>query len=181
VTDSLDPQASKEPEEFDETVSLWHVRLNAERFIYGTVSVLAVLAVYEGWGTDQGTTGFLVVTIGSTFALFLAHLYAVATNEHLRQRRRLPLREWVRLFRVELQYFLVLIPLIIAFFGARLLGATVPTSLRVTMFAGIASLAFLVAYVAWLVGLRRWRLLASGVGGLVIGAVILTIELLLAH
>jgi hypothetical protein len=121
------------------------------------------------------------VTIGTTIALFLAHLYAVATNEHLRQRRRLPVREWFRLFRVELQYFLVLIPLVIAFFGARLLGATIATSLRVTMFAGIASLAFLVAYVAWLVGLRRWRLLAAGFGGLVIGAVILTIELLLAH
>jgi hypothetical protein len=181
VPDTVDPQAHDEPVEFDESVTLWHVRLNAERFIYGTVSVLAVLAVYEGWGSDQGTTGFLVVTIGSTFALFLAHLYAVATNEHLRQRRRLPLSEWLRLFRVELQYFLVLIPLIVAFFGARLFGATVPTALRVTMFAGIAGLAFLVTYVAWMVGLRRWRLLAAGIGGLVIGAVILSIELLLAH
>jgi hypothetical protein len=170
-----------EPEEFDESVTLWHVRLNAERFIYGMVSVLAVLAVFEGWGTDQQSSGFLVVVVGSTFALFLAHLYAVATNEFLRHRRRLTFHEWLHLVRVELQYFLVVIPLIAAFFGARLLGAEVPTALRVTMFTGIASLAFLVAYVSWLVGLRRWRLIAAGVGGLIIGAVILGIELLLAH
>jgi hypothetical protein len=49
------------------------------------------------------------------------------------------------------------------------------------MFTGIASLAFLAAYVAWLVGIRRWRLVAAGIGGLIIGSVILSIELLLAH
>jgi hypothetical protein len=181
MVDEVEPKQDAAPEEFDEDVTVWHVRLNAERFIYGMVSVLAVLAVYEGWGGEQGATGFLVVTVGSTFALFLAHLYAVGTNEHLRQRRRLPLSEWWRLFRVELQYFLVLVPLVLAFFVSRLLGAEVATALRITMFTGIASLAFLVAYVAWLVGIRRWRLLAAGIGGLIIGAVILTIELLLAH
>lgn len=165
----------------DETVRIWHLNVDVERYIYGTVSLLAVLAVYEGWGTDQGTTGFIVVSIGTTFALFLAHLYGAATNEYFQMRRHLTFREWTRLVAREAQYFLVLIPLTITFFVVRITGGTVSEALRATSFVGIGLVAALVTYAAWIVGVRGWRVVMAAVGGLILGAVILAIELLVAH
>jgi hypothetical protein len=165
----------------DETVRIWNLNVDVERYIYGTVSLLAVLAVYEGWGTDQGTAGFLIVSVGTTFALFLAHLYGAATNEYFQMRRHLNMGEWAQLVAREVQYFLVLVPLTITFFIVRLTGGTVSEALRATSIVGISLVAALVTYAAWVVGVRGWRLVAAGVGGLIVGAVILAIELAVAH
>jgi len=177
VTEFDDGDASSH----DETVRIWHLNVDVERYIYGTVSVLAVLAVYEGWGTDQGTAGFLVVSIGTTFALFLAHLYGAATNEYFQMRRHLNMGEWAQLIAREAQYFLVLVPLTITFFIVRVTGGTVSEALRAASIVGIGLVAALVAYAAWIAGIRGWRLVAAGVGGLIVGAVILGIELAVAH
>lgn len=170
-----------EPSRHEETIRIWRLHVDVERYIYGTVSLLAVLAVYEGWGTDPGTVGFLVVSVGTTTALFLAHLYGVATNEYLQMKRHLTLGEWGSLLTREAQYYLVLVPLGITFFVARFAGATVSSALRTTTLVGISLVAALVAYAAWSAGVRGWRLVAAAVGGLILGAVILAIELLVAH
>ncbi len=113
------------PESHDDLVPLGRLRLDVERFIYGMVSVLSVLAVYQGSGTGQGDVGFVAVVLGPTIALFLAHLFATATSEHFQLRRKLTFGEWIHLTRRELQFFLVPIPLCVAFALSRLVGADV--------------------------------------------------------
>jgi len=163
-----------------ELLKVGPLRLDVERFIYGTVSLLTVLAVFEGWGSGQANRSFIIVIVGPTTALFLAHLYATVIDEHFQLRRRLKPSEWMALVRHDLQFYLVPVPLCIVFAASRLLGADVTVALRITMFTGIASLAILVAYAAYLLGIRRWPLFFATLGGLVIGATILAIELLLA-
>lgn len=165
----------------DETVRIWHLHIDVERYIYGTVSLLAVLAVYEGWGTNPGAAGFLVVSVGTTFALFLAHLYGAATSEYFHMRRHLTGGEWLGLIGREAQYFVVLVPIALAFFIARFTGSSVQEALRAATFVGVALVAALVAYAAWVAGVRGWRLVAAAVGGLILGGVILAIELAVAH
>lgn len=84
--------------------------IDVATWAYGTVSLMAVLVVYDDWTADIRFLGVVTVVVGPTLALALAHLFAKALEFHIQESRRPSAAQWRHLIAHAAQFLMVAIP-----------------------------------------------------------------------
>ncbi len=157
---------------------LWH-HLNVERAVYGTVVLMSVLVVYEGWASLTSFFGTALVIIAPIVALLLAHYFADLMSLHVEVGRPLRRAEWMGLAGREVGILLAAVPPLTILLIGWLTPLDAVSTIKVLLWGGVASLMFLAAVAASQAGYRGWRLaVASAMGG-VVGLVVISLQVLL--
>ena len=161
------------------SVAVGPVRIPVGLYVYGTVTLLSVLVVFEGWQDLRGPIAVVLVTVGPAVALMLAHLFGEALDEHIRLHRPLRAHEWRAAVVDSTVFLLMCVPLLAVLVVGQVLRLELATTVRLMLWLGVLSLGFW----GWLAGrhagLRGWRLLGSALAGLVIGLVVISLQLVL--
>ncbi len=161
-----------------ENERLWH-HLNVERTVYGTVVLMSVLVVYEGWASLTSFLGATLVIIAPVVALVLAHYFADLMSLHVEVQRPLHRAEWTGLIGREVGILLAAVPPLTILLVGWLTPMDTLSTIRVVLWGGVASLMFLAAVSARRAGYRGWRLaVASAMGG-VVGLIVISLQVLL--
>jgi len=141
------------------SVAVGPVRIPVGLYVYGTVTLLSVLVVFEGWQDLRGPIAVVLVTVGPAVALMLAHLFGEVVDSTV--------------------FLLMCVPLLAVLVVGQVLRLELATTVRLMLWLGVLSLGFW----GWLAGrhagLRGWRLLGSALAGLVIGLVVISLQLVL--
>jgi hypothetical protein len=160
-------------------VAVGPVRIPVGLWVYGTVTLLSVLVVFEGWQDLRGPFAVVLVTVGPAIALMLAHLFGEALDEHIRLHRPLRRHEWREAVVDSAVFLLMVVPLLAVLLVGQVLRLDLGVTVRLMLWLGVLSLGFW----GWLAGrhagLRGWRLVGSAVAGLVIGLVVISLQLIL--
>ena len=155
------------------------IEFDVRAWVYGTITLMSVLVVYDGWADLKRDLGVVLVLVGPTIALAAAHVFADVLDHQVDYGRPLTGREWRQVLGHGVDFLLVGVPPLAVFAVARVLGQDVTTGLQWTVFLGAASLGFW-GYVAGVrVGYRGWRLLASTLTGLLLGLLIVGLQIAL--
>src|SRR6476660_941090 len=154
-------------------VVLGPLRIPVGLWVYGTVTLLSVLVVFEGWKDLRGPGAVALVTLGPGLALALAHFFGEALDEHVRLHRPLRRREWRRAVVDSSVFLLMCVPLLAVLAVGSLLRLELETTLRLMLWLGVLSLGFWGWLAGHHAGLRGWRLVGSGVAGLFVGLVVI--------
>lgn len=153
--------------------------IDVERTTYGTVVLMSVLVVYDGWGTPATFRDTVLVILEPTLALLLAHLFADVMAYHVEVQRPLRPREWGRLALMQAGTIAAAVPPI----ALVLLGAVSPldpeATILVLLWTGVGTLAVLSALVARRAQYRGWRVWVAGALGGSIGLVVIALQVLL--
>jgi hypothetical protein len=159
-------------------MQLWH-HINVERTVYGTVVLMSVLVVYEGWASLTTFFGTALVIIAPMVALLLAHYFADLMSLHVEVGRPLHRAEWRGLVGRQVGILMSAVqPLILVLIGW-LTPLDAVSTIRVVLWGGVASLVFLASISARRAGYTGWRLVvASAMGGL-LGLVVISMQVLL--
>lgn len=169
-----------EDPELDHDVRVGRLRIDVAAWVYATITVMAVLVVYDGWGEQKRYLGVVAVVVAPTIALALAHLFADVLDFHVRRHRPPTRPEWVHMLEHAVQYLLVCIPpLVVLVVTGWLPGVDLRGSVAAMIWFAALSLGFWGWFAGRRAGLRGGRLLASTLGGLLVGLVVIALQVLL--
>ena len=158
--------------------TLWH-HLNVERTAYGTVVLMSVLVVYEGWADFASFLGTSVVILAPTAALLIAHGFADVMALHVETGRPLHRREWRLLLGRQTGILLAALPPLLIVLVGWVSPLDALSTIHVLLWAGVGTLMFLSALSARRAGYHGWRVwIACGIGGAV-GLVVISMQVLL--
>jgi len=149
-------------------------------WIYTTVTLMSLLVVFDGWGELAGPAGIVIVVVGPTIALAIAHVFADAIGHTIHGSSRPGRHLAADLALDALQYLLVAVPPLIALALASAVFHQSPLeSIRSMLVLGTLSLGFWGGAAGWRGGYRGWALALTVVGGLVVGLVVFAFQLVL--
>lgn len=153
--------------------------VDVERLTYGTVVLMSVLAVYEGWSKLATFLGAAVVIIAPVLALITAHLFADVLAAHAERGRQLSAREWTGLVVGQVHLLLVAVPPLLFLLVGSVLPWDAVETITAILWAGVLTLLLLAVLAAHRAGLRSWRLVAAGLLGAAAGLIVIVLQLLL--
>ncbi len=156
------------------------VEIRIATWVYVTVSLMSILVVYDGWQELKGVAGIVIVVVGPTIALGVAHVFADIVQHQVHHGRGQRREELVELFWEFIQYVLVAVPALIALLVAsRVFNQSYSDSIRSMLYLGTASLGFWGGLAGWRSGYRGWRLLLAIAAGLCVGLLVFAFQLVL--
>jgi hypothetical protein len=155
------------------------LRLSAHRAIYGTVIVMAALAVFDEEDSAVTTLDVVGMVLAPLAVLAAAHLFSDAADRQIVLARPLHLRDWGRLLAENLQYLYVAVPPLVVLVFAFEEGWDASETVGLLLLLGAGSLMFW----GWLMAERarlapRWCVMYAIAYGL-LGLVILALEIVL--
>ena len=167
-------------DDVDHALTLGRLRIDVAAWVYGTVTVMSVLAVYDGWEDRKRYLGVVLVVLAPTVALALAHLFAQVLDFHVRRHRAPTRREWWHMTEHATQYLLVVVPLLVILIVT---GFIPGIDLRGSITCMLVFATLSLGWWGWLAGrhagLRRWRLIGASGAGLLIGMIVIGMQILL--
>lgn len=164
----------------DHDLRVGPLRIDVAAWVYATVTVMSVLAIYDGWGDTKRYVGVVVVVLAPTIALGLAHLFADVLDFHVRRHRAPSRHEWRHLVGHAVQYLLVAVPPLLVLVVTGLLPAIdLRGSITCMLIFATLSLGFWGWIAGRRAGLRSWRLLVATGGGLLVGLVVIGMQIAL--
>lgn len=153
--------------------------INVRTWVYTTVTLMALLVVYDGWQDLKGPGGIALVVIGPTIALAAAHTFADYLEFSVVHGTGAP-RNPGYLIWDFVQFMLVAVPpLVVLALTSLVLQQNPSESLRSMLVLGVVSLGFWGGLAGWRVGLRRFRLAMAIAAGLGAGLIVLAFQLAL--
>lgn len=168
----------REPPRLTPEGRLWH-HLNVERTAYGTVVLMSVLVVYEGWAQLTSFVGTCIVIIAPTLALLLAHYFADVMAMHVQTRRSLRAAEWRQLSTRQTGIVLAAVPPLLIVLVGWLSPLDALSTIKVLLWAGVATLMFLSGLSARRAAYRGWKVVVAVALGGVVGVVVISMQVLL--
>jgi hypothetical protein len=154
----------------------WPVRV--DRLVYTTITLMAVLVIYDGW--DELTiTGVIAVIVGPVTAIFLSHIFAEALAHRVSTGQPLTRRERRAVLVKESRFLLIVIPPLTLLLILAVAGISYTRSIQVIIIAGLLSLGFWGGLAGRRAGLRGWPLAVSVLYGLCLGCLILVLQAIL--
>ena len=154
--------------------------INVRIWVYGTVTLMSVLAVFEGWTDLSRVFGVVLVVVGPMLALVLAHLFAEVLEFQIRAGHAPSAMDWRHMGGQSAQFLLVgLPPLAVFFVLIGLFKASIATSIIIMLYFGVISLGFWGWIAGRRSGYRGWRLIGAALAGFLIGFVVICLQLLL--
>jgi len=153
-------------------------RVIVDRVVYVTITMMSVLIIYDGW--DKLRYGGVVgVILGPVVAMFVAHVFAAAIALQVEVKRTLTAAERRKIVRAESRFLFVAVPPLAIVLVLRLAGLSLTTSVQVVVVLGAVSLGFWGGVAGRRAGLTGWHLAVTVFAGLVVGAVVLMLHLIL--
>ena len=149
-----------------------------DRVVYGTITLMSVLVVYDGW-QHLRLLGVIAVIVGPILAMFVGHVFASLVTREVEVARPLTARDYLTCARTESRFLLICVPPTAIVSVLFAFGVAIPDAIQVTLWVGAASLGLW----GWLAGRRAgykgWRLLVAASVGLIVGLIVLTIHVIL--
>jgi hypothetical protein len=152
--------------------------IRVDRLIDTTIALMAILVVYDGW-TTLSFVGVALAIVGPILAIFVGHVYSVALGTRVELGRPLTGSERRRLLALEARFLLVAVPLLAILTVLSAFGVSYPDIIFVIIVVGMLSLGFWGAVAGRRAGLTGWALVASIGYGLLVGAVIVVVAVVL--
>jgi hypothetical protein len=149
-----------------------------DRAVYGTITIMSVLIVYDGW-QNLHLRDVLGVIIGPVIAMFVAHVFSAAIALQVEVGRTLTNDERLGLVRSESHFLLLAVPPAVIATVLSVAGMSLSNGIRVVLLFGVASLGFWGGLAGQRAGLTGRRLLVAIAAGLVVGAAILAMQVFL--
>jgi hypothetical protein len=149
-----------------------------DRTVYGTITLCAVLIVYDGWATLK-LLDVVVIIVGPVLAMSIGHAFASALARQAELGRSLTNAERLEAVRLASWFMLLAIVPAVLVVLIRLAGASLDTAVRVVIWLGAGSLGFWGGLAAYQAGLRGRRVVLGVVAGLVVGGTVLVLQVLL--
>jgi hypothetical protein len=157
---------------------------DAHRLIYATIILMTTLAIYDE-GTDPLRAGPLItmfgVALAPLFALSMAHAFSDALDLQIRTGHRLTGRQRRKLLTENLEYLYIAVPPIVVTAALSLFRWDANDVILLVQIAGLLSLGLWGAFAARMAGLTRWTQVRFAVSYAIMGAVVITVELILTH
>lgn len=173
------PQDAGRPEP-GAVLHLGPVPIDPVTWIYTTVTLMALLVVFEGWGEIDGVGGIVAVVVGPTIALAAAHVFAHTLGHsiaHAHGPDRSAIRELTLGF---VQYLVVAAAALLVLFVASVLLRQPPLeSVRSMLLGGLLSLGVWGGVAGWQAGQRGGKLVLCVVAGLIIGLIVFAFQVVL--
>jgi hypothetical protein len=149
-----------------------------DRVVYGTITMMCVLIVYDGW-SKVDLVEVIGVMAGPIFAMFLAHVFATLIAKQASMDSTLGQAEWAGTIRRESRFLLLAVPPAVLTTVLSAAGVSLTTCIQIVLWIGVASLGFW----AWLAGRRAeltgWHLAMAVLAGVIVGLLVLGIQVLL--
>ena len=158
------------------TSTVW--RIDIDRLIYTTITLMSVLIIYDGW-SDVSFAALVGVIAGPVVAMFLSHVFSSTLAHEVAQGRALSARERMAIGRTESRFLLMAVPPLLLAGLLMLLGVELSTAIRWIVAAGVVSLGVWGGVAGRRGGLTGWRLGSAVMTGLLIGGVILLLQVAL--
>jgi hypothetical protein len=146
--------------------------VDVDRVVYATITLMSVLIVYDGWQRLR-FLGVVAVIVGPVLAMFLSHIFSASLAQELTLGRPLTMRERMTIARFESRFLLICVPPVLLLGILALLGVSMIDAIRYLLILGTGSLGYWSGRAGRTAGLTGWRLARAVLAGLVIGALIL--------
>lgn len=148
------------------------------REVIGTITITSVLIVYDGWAS-LNLQDAVAIIVGPVLAMFVAHVFANALAAHAARGRALSKSELPHAVRAELGWLWLATPPTALLLLLSAIGSPLGDSIRIIIWFGAASLGFWAGLAGRRAGLRGGQLALAAVLGIVVGAAVLTLQVLL--
>jgi hypothetical protein len=148
------------------------------RVVYGTITLMSVLIVYDGW-QQLRFRDVVGVIVGPVLAMFLSHLFAATLARQVELGRTVTGAERARIARSESRFLLLAVPPVVFVGILTLLGFSLSASIRWLVFLGAVSLGYWGGVAGRRSGMTGWRLVLAVAAGLVIGGLVLALDAVL--
>jgi len=149
-----------------------------DRGVYATITVVSVLVVYDGW-QHLKFIDVVGVIVGPIVAMFLSHVFAANLAQQVALGRPPTRAERIDNVRSESRFLLLAVPPLALLVATSLAGLSLEGSIRVIVWAGGISLGAWSGLAGRRAGLTRWAFARSVLAGLILGAIILILQVLL--
>lgn len=151
---------------------------DVDRVVYATITLMSVLIVYDGW-QQLRFLGVVAVIVGPVLAMFLSHVFSASLAQELTLGRPVTIKERMTVARSESRFLLICVPPVLLVGILALLGVSMVGAIRCLLVLATASLGYWSGRAGRRAGLTGWRLARTVLAGLVIGALILGMYVLL--
>jgi hypothetical protein len=148
------------------------------RVVYGTITMMSVLIVYDGW-QDLKPFDVVVVIIGPLLAMFVSHVFAASLAMQLEKGGQLTNSERLTIARSESRFLLLGVPPLVFVGALTLLGVSLADATRYLPALGAVSLGFWGGLAGRRAGFTGWNLARAVLAGLIVGAIVLAIQVIL--
>ena len=152
--------------------------VDIDRVVYGTITMMCVLIVYDGWGKTDLAEVFGVIA-GPIIAMFVAHVFAHLIAKQAASDRTLHSAECVNTIRRESRFLLLAVPAATWTVVLSVAGVSLTTCIQTVLWLGVASLGYWAGLAAHRAGLTGWHLTMAVVAGVIVGLLVLGIQVLL--
>jgi hypothetical protein len=165
-----------DPEVVRPHLGSWPIRV--DRVVYTTITLTAVLMIYDGWD-DLTISGVVAVIVGPVTAIVMSHIFAAALAHRVTTGRPLTHRELRTVFVKEARFLLIAVPPLALLLVLAVFGVPYSRSIQVIVTAGVLSLGFWGGLAGRRAGLRGSPFAVAVLYGLGLGAVMLALQAVL--
>jgi hypothetical protein len=149
-----------------------------DRVVYGTITMMCVLIVYEGW-SKVDLVEVIGVMAGPIIAMFLAHVFASLIAKQASVDSTLGVAECLGTTRSESRFLLLAVPPAVLTTVLNVAGVSLATCIQIVLWLGVASLGFWGGLAGHRAGLTGWHLAIAVLAGVTVGLLVLAIQVLL--
>jgi len=148
------------------------------RIVTATITLVTVLIVYDGWARLKFFDVVLIV-LGPIIAVVTSHVFSNSLVQQVELGRRPTMREWLAVLRFESRFLLLAVPPLAILSVLRLAKVALTDAVQVLIWLEAISLSFWAGLAAWYAGLRGRALALSILGGVVVAAIALLLQVFL--
>jgi hypothetical protein len=145
------------------------LRIRVDRVIYTTITLMAVLIVYDGW-EQLHFWNVVAVMLGPILAIFLSHVFGEALRTRVALGRPLTRRERRAVFVEECRFLLVAVPPLAILVVLTIAGVSYTRIIQVIVLTGVLSLGVWGGVAGRRAGVTGWALVLPIAYGLLLGA-----------
>ena len=149
-----------------------------DRVVYGTITTMCVLIVYDGWSRLQ-LWQVVGVIVGPIVAMFLSHVFSSVIAKQVAVGRSLNGAERIEAVRSEIRFLWLAVPPTVLTVVLHLAGVTLTDCIQIIVWIGVASLGFWGGLAGRRAGFTGWHLVLAVLAGLLVGCLVLAIQVFL--
>jgi hypothetical protein len=149
-----------------------------DRVVYGTITIVCVLIIYDGWATLK-LLDVIAIIVGPILAMFISHVFAASVAQHLALGRNRTRQEWLHTVGFESRFLLLAVLPVALLIALDLAGVSISDAIRVIIWVEALSIGFWAGVSARRAGFA-WRGTALAVvAGVVVGGLVLLLQVVL--
>ena len=149
-----------------------------DRAVYGTITIVCVLIIYDGWATLKIRDAIAII-VGPILAMFISHVFSASVAQHLALGRNRTREEWLRTVTFESRFLLLALPPVALLIILDLAGLSLSDAMFVVIWVEALSIGFWAGAAAVRGGFGARGVALSVVAGLLVGGLVLLLQVFL--